>query len=198
MLYLGTHNAEKAKNMKVALKLAIGDITLSDIFSFNIPSPKEVGETEIDRAKLKSGYYFQHLNVPVISEDDGFYFENHPQVGGLSVSDIDTGGLSTFDFWKNLFMENSVNNGILRKAYSICTQDYHNSTSVDIPFSLLIPERSTSAHSNTLNQFIVPDGFQNTIASMTDSERNEFRLKYLVDPIRGLLSQSLILLRNNL
>lgn len=190
MLYLGTHNAEKAKNMEVTLKLAIGDIALSDIFSFNFPSPKEVGETEIDRAKLKSGYYFQHLNVPVISEDDGFYFENNPQIGGLSVSDIDTGGLSTFDFWKNLFMENGVNKGILRKAYSICTQDHHNSTSVDIPFFIFAKKKQSTVNQNALNQFIVPNGFQNPIAYMTNSERHEFRLKYLVDPIKGLLIRS--------
>lgn len=190
MLYLGTHNTEKAKNMEVALKLAVGDITLSDIFSFNIPSPNEVGETEIDRAKLKSEYYFQHLNAPVISEDDGFYFDNHLLIDGLSVSDIDTGGLPAFDFWKNIFVKNDINKGVLRKAYSICTEDYHGSINIGIPFSLLISEKTTSVLGNILNQFIVPNGCQNSIAYMTNSERNEFRLKYLVDPIKGLLRRS--------
>lgn len=188
MFYLGTHNAEKANNMRIALKLAIGDVALSDIFAFNISPPKETGETEIDRANLKSKYYFEHIDGTVISEDDGFYFENLPSIDGLSISDVNTGDLPAFDFWKDVFVKNNVIGGVLRKAYSIYAQDSHNSISVDIPFLISMSGKPSIASGNVLNQFIVPIGFQNPLGYMTDLERNEFRLRYLVDPIRSLFS----------
>lgn len=188
MLYLGTHNAEKTKNMEIALKLAIGDVTLSSISAFNISPPKEIGETEIDRAGLKSKYYFGHLNASVISEDNGFYFKNYSSIDGLSISDVNAGDLPPFDFWKELFSKNNVTSGVLRKAYSICTQGYHNCISIDIPFVISMNGKESITKGNVVNHFIVPVGFQNPLAYMTDSERNEFRLKYLVNPIRSLFS----------
>lgn len=186
MLYLGTHNTEKARNIGIALKLAIGDVALSEISAFNISPPKEIGETEIDRANLKSKYYFDRLNAPVISEDDGFYFKNLSSIDGLSISDINTGDLQSFDFWRDLFAKNNVTGGVLRKAYSVCTQDCHSSVSIDIPFMVSVNGKTAVESGNALNHFIVPVGFQAPLADMTNSERNEFKLRYLVSPIRGL------------
>lgn len=190
MMYLGTHNPAKAKSMAAILQTVAGDIVVSDIFTFRIGPPLETGISEIERAKSKSTYYFQRLNAPVISSDDGFYFSQPTPFDPLSVSDVDTKGIAANVFWRDLFTKHNVTGGVLRKAYSVCTADTNKSASVDISFSVGTNSQSKKeTESNILNQIIVPSGFSVSIADMTEAQLLEFRIKYLVTPIKKLLQE---------
>ncbi len=190
MIYIGTHNPEKAKSIKATLRLVDKSIQCADIFSFGFPTPKEDGENEIKRSQMKASYYWEHLVMPVISEDDGFYFKESIPVKNLSVSDTDTANLSKFDFWNALLKKNSVTGGVLRKAYSIHTKDTRGSTIIDIPFSVdKTAKDKKRLLGNILNIFIVPEGFKTPIAHMTKADKKAFRMKYIVPAIGKLLDQ---------
>ena len=190
MMYLGTQNPAKAKSMATILHMVTGDIVVSDIFTFRFDPPFETGTSETERAKSKSAYYFQRLNTPVISADDGFYFSQPTPIDPLSVSDVDTKGIAANVFWRDLFTKHNVTGGVLRKAYSVCTADTNKSVSVDIPFSVEAHSQSNGeTDSNVLNQIIIPSGFSVSIADMTEAQLLEYRIKYLVTPIKKLLQE---------
>ncbi len=190
MLYLGTHNPAKARNMMAILNTVAGYIEVSDIFAFELDPPEEIGTLEAQRSELKSAYYFCQIKAPVISTDDGFYFTEPLPIDPLSVSNIDMGRVPATMFWKDLLAKYGVTGGVLKKAYSICTPDMNRSVSINIPFSVVVTDgHNNGMDNNIMNRFIAPEGFETPIAHMNETERSTFRMRYLNLPIKNLLQE---------
>lgn len=194
MLYIGTSNTIKTANMIALVNLINPILEVRDIFEFKFPPPKEVGSTESERALMKANYYFLHLASPVISEDDGIYFDkNLPVAMGKEVAATNQSIVGDkFSFWRQMFIDYSVTSGVLKKAYAIATDSFKDVKVVTVPFKIIISQDAISDTESFFNQFIVPDGFDCSLSMSSIDEKKAFRLKYLVTPVRELLIEAKI------
>lgn len=192
MVYIGTTNPQKIENIGALLRLTNSRLSYHDIIGLHITPPSETGANESERAQQKADYYFSHVHKPVISEDDGIYFDQKvPAATGIHFADTNRATLERpLDFWKDIFKKNAVVSGTLHKAYAVVTERFKNTCTATIPFTITDPATDVRNQNNVLNYFLVPKGFTSPIATMTDAERLNFRKQFLLEPVRNLLRQS--------
>lgn len=165
-------------------------IAVMDIFTETIPQAEESGSGAEENARLKASHYSGILKKNILAEDDAFYFNGLKTEGQPAyLTHRISGKNNAFRFWKNLLIKMHIKTGRLEKslclinilgAEAVCT--------VDIPFSVIIPENE-AVTDNSLNNFIVPDGFFVTIDQMTEQELENFHRTYILPKLTPLLEQ---------
>jgi XTP/dITP diphosphohydrolase len=76
-ILLGTHNPNKAVELQEKLTLiGVNEIKFQTLFHFpTLPIAPETGETIEENALQKAHFYFQHTQIPTLSDDTGLFIE---------------------------------------------------------------------------------------------------------------------------
>lgn len=181
--------------MEALLLMIKPDLEISGVLERGLKIPAEDANTETKRALHKALYYFSRVHAPVLSEDDGIYFDGDLPVDvGINIANsYQAAGEKPLDFWNNLLKMHGTRTGILKKAYALVTDKTSDIWLITIPFAVATSAGHESIEGNVMNHFIIPFGSTSAIASMSDAERKNFRMKYLAEPVSDLLQSAGVL-----
>lgn len=178
--------------MEALLLMIEPGLKITSVSECGLNVPAEDGNTEAERALRKALYYFSLVHAPVLSEDDGIYFDGDLPVDvGINIANsYQEAGGSPFDFWNNLLKTHNVISGILKKSYALVTNKSSDTRLATIPFTVATLTGCESIEENVMNHFIIPLGSTSAIAAMSVAERQNFRMRYLAEPVSALLQSA--------
>lgn len=178
-IVIATQNKARAQGVISAVGKIDGVkiLTLDDVPLHDAPS--EIGSNEMENALIKAHFYFEHLQIPVISVDDGLHLGNPELDPAEKIKRHDDGewdNQRVFDYWKGALKEHGEQKGYIEKACAIVNAQ-REIVWMNRIYVSLIPADRTYTDGNPLNHFIIPECYTICIQDFVGEQKKQFTLE---------------------
>jgi len=181
VIYIATKNIDRFENISRSLKLVFKGVELFKIDD-SLPGCEETGVNSKENAELKAKYYFKFTKENTLAEDDSVYFDDLPnfeQPKHMAKRRIESARNKT-DYWNCFFDKHNLRSGRIVKHFCLLKKNGQvKYCHVEVPFTILRPEK-TQELVNSLNNFIIPKGFNKTFSEMSHKNKQRFSRLYIV------------------
>ncbi len=183
-IYIATKNIDRFKSIYRTLRLLFKKAFLTKIDD-SIPDCQESGANSKKNAEIKAKYYYKFTQGSTLAEDDSVYFDglaDNKQPGHL----VRRKKERKTNYWEGFIAENQLRSGAVHKHFCLIEPGGKvRCCKVVIPFFVRKPKTALKLI-NSLNNFIVPIGFNKSIAEMNDADKKKFSRVYMLRPLSEL------------
>lgn len=178
-LIIASHNKDKINEIKHLLMPFNIDVTSSA--ALGLSEPEETGTTYLENALIKARACMAQTGLPVLSDDSGLEveaLENAPGIDAGPFAQQQGGYEKVFELWsQNPKIQENPNAAFCCTLVLLWPDKHYEIVEGRLKGTLTFPPRGVHGHG--YDPIVIPDGYTQTIAEMSLSEKNKCSHRFL-------------------